>query len=284
MSADIRKKLADKHTKLTSRLKRTADQREEIDEYPEGTFQVVPTEIIKPNPDQPRQVFNEERMAELSQSIKDKGVLQPLIIQVKGGDDIHLVAGERRFRAAKMAGLKEVPCIVTKGNPAEIALIENLQREDLKPIEEAEALDRMIKEHDYTQEQLSNVIGKARTTITEALSLNKLPKEIKEECRRADNYPRRLLVEIAKQDSPEAMIDLFNQVKEGQLKSDSVRKITRKPRERIQRSPTAIAIDRVMLLSNTLEKYDPNTAKESEKLELITILNELKKLIEGKYL
>lgn len=270
-------------TKLSMRKDKVKDH-PAVDDFAEGAFKNVPVEMIKPNPDQPRQVFDEEKLKELSSSIKDKGVLQPVIIRVDEDKNFFLVAGERRLRAAKMAELENIPCIITKGHPAEIALIENLQREDLKPIEEAEALGRMINEYKYTQDQLSQVIGKARTTITEALSLNKLPDEIKEECRRADIYPRRLLVEVAKQKTPEKMISLFNQIKTGSLKSDQVREITRKRKEPIRRTPTAIAIDRAFFLSTALSKLDLNTCSESEKIELIRSLDELSKLIQSKFL
>jgi ParB family chromosome partitioning protein len=138
----------------------------------------------------------------------------------------------------------------------------------------------MIKEHDYTQEKLAFTIGKARTTITETLSLTRLPDAIKEECRRADIYPRRLLVEIAKQDSPKAMLALFKRVKESGLKSDQVRDIARKRPERPQRTPAAIALDRVSDLTNHLSKLDFNTIAQSEKTQLIMELNNLKKAIE----
>jgi ParB family chromosome partitioning protein len=220
-------------------------------------------------------------LEELSQSIKQKGVLQPIIIRKDDEDKIWLVAGERRYRAAEKAGLDKIPAILTTGNPAEISLIENIQRENLKPVEEAEALGRMIEEYNYTQEQLALVIGKGRTTITETLSLNKLPEEIKKECRRADNYPRRLLVEIAKLKSSEDMVALFNQAKEGNLKSEEVRKITRKSEKRTVRTPAEIALERVRDLQKSLPKVDLSSSGESEKIQLITELQSLKNLIDS---
>ena len=165
MPPDFRKQLAKSHTKLTSRLQKQREHYLEEDGYPEGSFQTVPIEIIKANADQPRQIFDEDKLQELRRSIKAKGVLQPVIIRIDPEKNIFIVAGERRLRAARMACLESIPCIVTRGNPAEIALIENLQREDLKTIEEAEALARMIEEYEYTQDQLSRVINKAKSTI-----------------------------------------------------------------------------------------------------------------------
>ncbi len=277
--ADIRKKLATKKSKLAAPQARMKDHPANLNDQQEGAFYSVDIGVIATDPNQPRKHFDQATLKELSESIKQKGVLQPVIIRKEAGK-IFLVAGERRFRAAKLAGLEKIPAVMTKGNPLEISLIENLQRENLKPIEEAEALNMMIKEHDYTQEKLAFTIGKARTTITETLSLTRLPDSIKEECRRADIYPRRLLVEIAKQDSEKAMLALFQRVKDGNLKSEEVRDIARKRPERPQRTPAAIAMDRVSALTNHLSKLDFNTIEQSEKPQLMMELNNLKKAIE----
>ena len=251
----------------------------DVTQYRDGEFKKIPIELVNPDPNQPRQYFDETALKELSDSIKQKGVLQPVIVRIDENSKIWLVAGERRYRAAKMAGINAIPAMITTGNPAEIALIENLQRENLKPIEEAEALGRMVRDYNYTQEQLAQVIGKAQSTISETLSLNKLPDEIKEEYRRAD-IPRRLLVEVCKQKTPEAMIALLNQIKEGQLRSDDVRKITRKKgTKRTLRTPAAIALDRTAQLANYLPKVDLNNIQENEKIQLLTELQSLNNLI-----
>ena len=182
----IRKKLAGKKTKLAATQKKEADHPASLNNFTDGSFYQIEINLIEPDPNQPRQYFDPEALAELSESIKQKGVLQPVIIRRDKDGKIWLVARERRFRAAKMAGLEKIPAILTTGNPAEISLIENIQRENLNPIEEAQAMDRMVKEYKYTQEQLAQVIGKARTTITQTLSLNKLPDEIKTQCPRED--------------------------------------------------------------------------------------------------
>lgn len=276
----IRDKLADKVTKLAADKPQAEDHPARLNNYRDGEFYYVETDQIIPNPDQPRKYFDEQALEELSQSVRQNGVLQPIIIKYGQDGKIHLVAGERRFRAAKKAGLAKIPAVFTTGNTAEIALIENIQREDLKPIEEAEALNRMIQEYNYTQEQLALVVGKARSTITEVLSLNKLPEPIKEQCRRADNYPRRLLVEIAKQKTEEAMLSLFNQVKNDGLKSTQVRTITRGPADKPQRTPAAITIDKAVSLSHNLSKLELATIEEQEKNQLLAELQNLKTTIE----
>ena len=139
----------------------------------------LPLALIKPNPDQPRRIFNQAALEELSASIKDKGLLQPLLVRPKG-DMYELVAGERRFRASQMAGLKELPVLIkdiSEREALEIALIENLQREDLNPIEEAEGYKR-LQDMGMTQEGVAQAVGKARVTVTNALRLLQLPPEV----------------------------------------------------------------------------------------------------------
>jgi ParB family chromosome partitioning protein len=138
-------------------------------------------EDVHPAHDNPRQVFNAERLKELAESIKQQGVVQPLVVRPRppqDGGGFTLIAGERRWRAAQLAGLKSVPVVVKDVSGAkafELTLVENLQREDLNPIEEAEAFQRLCGEHGYTQEQLAERVGKDRTTIANALRLLKLP-------------------------------------------------------------------------------------------------------------
>jgi len=137
---------------------------------------------IKPNRNQPRKLFDADRLQELADSIQEHGVIQPLIVRsVDNGYE--LVAGERRWRAARLAGLKSVPCLLrelTEEENALIAIIENMQREDLNPIEEAEGLNRMIDAFGLTQEQVSKSVGKSRPYITNSLRLLKLPTEVKD--------------------------------------------------------------------------------------------------------
>jgi ParB family chromosome partitioning protein len=212
-----RDKLATKKTKLASIQTHLEDHPANLNNYQDGSFYHVDISLILPSPDQPRKFFDKESLNELAVSIRQKGVLQPVIIRKDDKGNIFLVAGERRLKAAKIAGLDKIPAIITKGNPAEIALIENLQREDLKPIEEAEALNRMIVEYGYTQDKLAQVLGKAKSTVSEIMSLSRLPNAIKNEVRRAELFPRRLLVEIAKQNTEEKMTALFARIKENNL-------------------------------------------------------------------
>ncbi len=136
---------------------------------------------IEPNREQPRKTFDEEALAELSDSIREHGVIQPLLVRPMADGSYRLVAGERRYRAARMAGLTEVPVTVREMSDEEesiFALIENLQREDLNAIEEAEGLKRLIDSFGLTQEQAAARVGKSRTAVTNALRLLNLPEEI----------------------------------------------------------------------------------------------------------
>ena len=136
---------------------------------------------VEPNKDQPRKSFNEDSLIELSESIKQHGIVQPLVV-AKKDDYFEIIAGERRWRAAKKAGLKEVPVVVKDYSPQEImeiALIENIQREDLNPVEEAMAYQRLIKEYDLKQDEVAERVSKSRTAITNSIRLLKLDESTK---------------------------------------------------------------------------------------------------------
>lgn len=140
----------------------------------------LPIDRIDPNPLQPRNVFQPDRLRELAQSIEANGIIQPLIVR-QIGDRYELIAGERRWRAAKLAGLAEVPVVVhTTSNEhlLEVSLIENIQREDLNPIEVAQAFDRLYRDHQLSHEEIARRTGKDRTTVTNMLRLLRLPQEI----------------------------------------------------------------------------------------------------------
>ena len=153
---------------------------------------------IEPNRDQPRKAFDEEQLEELADSIRKYGVLQPLLVQKKG-ESYEIIAGERRWRAAKLAGLKMIPAVIREYSPQqamEIALIENVQREDLNPIEEAQAYQRLMQEFSLKQEEIAERVSKNRTTITNCMRLLNLAPEVQQmliEGRIASGHARALL-------------------------------------------------------------------------------------------
>lgn len=154
-----------------------------VDEEGEGRSVIsLRLHDIEPNKNQPRQYFDDEALSELADSIKEHGVLQPLIVRPLADGSYQLVAGERRWRASRLAGLSEVPVIVktlTDSDVAVIALIENLQREDLNPIEEAEGISRLIDEYSFTQEKAAEKLGKSRSAVTNTLRLMALPEKVR---------------------------------------------------------------------------------------------------------
>ncbi len=145
-------------------------------------IQEIDIDLISPNPNQPRKVFEQDKLDELTESIKKYGVIQPIIVR-KEGDFYTIIAGERRWRACKNANIKTMPCIVRDiehRNASEIALIENIQREDLNPIDEANAYEFIMDRYGITQEQVSNIVGKSRVYVTNILRLSNLDEYVKE--------------------------------------------------------------------------------------------------------
>lgn len=179
----------------------------------EGVIQDVPVDLIEPSPFQPRIDFNESDLLELSNSIREHGIIQPIIVRHKG-EKYELVAGERRLRASRMAGLDVLPAIVrqlTDREAAEIALIENLQRKDLNYLEEAEGYQRLLDEFGLTQKELAMRIGKSQSAIANKLRLLKLPEAVKAGISReivGERHARALLALPSEQEQ----LDVLNQI------------------------------------------------------------------------
>lgn len=163
----------------------------------------LPLDQIEPNPAQPRRHFDPEALAELAASIRKHGLLQPLIVCHGEGNQYLLMAGERRYRAARLAGLQVLPALVRDDDPIEVAMIENLQREDLSPLEEAEGLGSLIDQYGYTHEVLAELIGKSRPYVSNTLALRRLPEEIKNEYHAAPEVSREILISVARAESRE---------------------------------------------------------------------------------
>lgn len=182
--------------------------------YTKGTLYEINVKDLQTDPNQPRKFFDQEPLDHLVASVQDHGLLQPVLFRVDQDGNLFIVAGERRLQAVKKAGLETIPAILVEGNTGEIALVENLLREDLTAIEFAEALDRIMKERDYTQEQLTGIIGKAKSTVSEILSLTNLPDQIIDECRKNPKVSRKTLIKIAKKKKPQSMLNAYNKYKE----------------------------------------------------------------------
>ena len=155
---------------------------------------MVPIDLLDPNPGQPRQVMGD--LSELMASVAENGIIEPLVVRQIGGR-FQIIAGERRYHAAVQVGLQELPVVVREVDDAgvmELALVENLQRKDLTPFEEAEALQQLAQKCNYTHEDMARKLGKSRTSITEALALNWMPDEVRNVCRLADIHSRSTLL------------------------------------------------------------------------------------------
>ena len=248
-----------------------------VDVAPE-TAQAEKTEIdvnlIDANPWQPRTEFEDDKLEELSASIKANGIIQPLVLR-RNGERYQIIAGERRFRAAKKAGLTAVPAVIRELDDSkmlEVALIENIQRADLNPIEEAISYQRLIEECQVTQEEMANRVGKNRSTITNFLRLLKLPKEIQEGLRRREITMghARALINI---EDEATQIMLYQQTVEYGYSVRRVEELVREYNERgedVQEEPAADAVN------------DENMKKSSLSNEYVALKNQLSEKLGAK--
>ena len=196
---------------------------------------MIPTELLVPNPDQPRRVFGD--ITDLVSSIKEKGVLEPVLVRPTG-EKYQIIAGERRYRASVEAGLSQIPCIeidVDDRGVLEISLIENLQRRDLSPFEEADGLQKLCDKFLYTHEEIARKLSKSRTSITETLTLNNIPIELRDLCTQAGISARSTLLQIARQSNPEGMARMIDAIQRSGLTRDDVRKLKDDDKKQVRR-------------------------------------------------
>jgi ParB family transcriptional regulator, chromosome partitioning protein len=190
---------------------------------------MIPVSKIHPNPDQPRKAIGD--LAELTQSIREKGVLEPLLVRfVPREDAYYIISGERRYHAARAAGLSELPCIEKIADDAEtleLALIENLQRKDLTPFEEADGLFRLAQQFEYTHEDIARKIGRARSSVTETLSLREIPDAIRRLCIEKRVLTKSMLLQVVRQPNEKKMRDMVMQIAQSGLTRDEARRVRR---------------------------------------------------------
>src|SRR6266480_47531 len=203
---------------------------EELSQHAPATVgRMIALDKIDPNPEQPRVDFGD--LTELTASIAEKGVLEPLLVKPsRSTGRWMIIAGERRYRAARAAGLAEVPCVemdIDAGGVAEIALIENMQRKDLTPWEEADGLRALCERFGYTHEDVARKVGKSRSTVTEALSIASIPEPIRKICRKADIASKSILLQIVRQPDDESMRTMAEQIAEQGLTRDGARRARR---------------------------------------------------------
>ncbi|MGB8494518.1 MAG: ParB/RepB/Spo0J family partition protein [Candidatus Acidiferrum sp.] len=213
---------------VTLKMRHDAHYVESLTSYSGATIgRMLPVEQIRPNPEQPRKALGDLR--ELADSIRQKGVLEPLLVRfVPREDCYYIISGERRYHAARAAGLREVPCIEKSADEAEtleISLIENIQRKDLTPFEEADGLQRLAEQFDYSHEELAKKLGKARSSVSETLSLRNIPESLRKKCVENGVTTKSLLLQIARQPTERKMLELFARILQSGLTRDEARRV-----------------------------------------------------------
>ena len=211
---------------VTLKMRHDAHYVESLTSYSGAAVgRMIPVDQIRPNPDQPRKALGDLR--ELTDSIKEKGVLEPLLVRyVPREDCYHIISGERRYHAARAAGLREVPAIEKMADDAEtleIALIENMQRKDLTPFEEADGLQRLATQFEYRHEDLAKKLGKSRTSVSETLGLLTIPDALRKKCIEAGINSKSLLLQIARQPTDKKMLEMFAKILQGGMTRDAAR-------------------------------------------------------------
>jgi ParB family chromosome partitioning protein len=212
---------------VTLKMRHDAHYVESLTSYSGAAVgRMIPVDQIRPNPDQPRKALGDLR--DLSDSIREKGVLEPLLVRfVPREDCYYIISGERRYHASRAAGLREVPCIEKMADDAEtleIALIENIQRKDLTPFEEADGLHRLATQFEYTHEDVAKKIGRARSSVTETLSLRNIPESLRKKCIEHGIISKSLLLQIARQPTEKKMMEMMHRIMQGGLTRDEARR------------------------------------------------------------
>lgn len=235
----------------------------------------IPLEKIRLNPNQPRHFIDPQALEELTESIRTHGILQPIIVK-RDEDGFLIMAGERRYRAAKRAGLATVPALVRDDDPNEIALIENLQREDLTALEEAEGLGAMVARYGYTHQTLAQLLHKSRPYVSNMLVLTRLPAEVKAEIHRYPAVSREILMAIARQGTEADMLKLWRRVKLANL---SVHSFRREQRPEVGGGAAEI-MAAARRLNRKLRAFDVSVVGEEERKRLARVLRRTRKRVE----
>jgi ParB family transcriptional regulator, chromosome partitioning protein len=219
---------------VTLKMRHDAHYVETLTSYSGASIgRMIPIEKIRPNPDQPRKHIGDVR--ELSDSIREKGVLEPLLVRYVPREDMYyIISGERRYHASQAAGLHELPCIEKIADDAEtleLALIENLQRKDLTPFEEADGLQRLADQFDYTHDDIAKKIGRSRSSVTETMSLRVIPADVRRACIEGAITSKSLLLQVARQPTERKMLELVERISQGGLTRDQARKVRKEETE-----------------------------------------------------
>lgn len=242
--------------------------------YKKGKLYEINLSELLADPRQPRKSMDAQGLEELTASVGRMGVVQPIVFRLDDQGNKVVVAGERRAAAARKAGLTTIPAIFIAGNYSEIALVENLLRQDLTAVEEAEGLQALMNEQQYTQEQLGGIIGKAQNTLSEILSLNKLPQEIRDDCRGDRTISKNTLIAIARKKQARGMTTAYSTYKAKLQKGKTTRQ------QKDHNAPQAI-FDMMEKAMTKIRSTDTSAWTDDDKTNFRTSLTSFKTEIDN---
>jgi ParB family chromosome partitioning protein len=246
--------------------------------YTPGQLYLINLNELLPDPDQPRKYLDPAALTEMVESIIEHGIIQPPTFRIDAGGLKYIVTGERRCTAARMAGLLEISVLYSNSaNYDEISLVENILRSDLTAVEEAEAMDRLMKKHSFSQDDLAKKFSKTQASISGTLSLTKLPPAILDDCRKDPAIPKRVLIEIARKKQARSMITAYQKYK-------AALNPQKKPQTGPRLSVAQNACNAVAVIAEKINVLDVTSLTHEEWHSFADALNNLKQIIESKFM
>jgi ParB family chromosome partitioning protein len=245
--------------------------------YIPGQLYLINLNELLPDPDQPRKYLDPDALAEMVESIKEHGIIQPPTFRIDEGGLKYIVTGERRCTAARMAGLTEIAVLYTdSANYDEISLVENILRSDLTAVEEAEAMDRLMKKHNFSQDDLARKFSKTNASISGTLSLTRLPPEILDDCRKDPAMPKRVLIEISRKKQARSMVTAYQKYK-------AALNPQKKPQTGARLSVAQNVCNIVDAAGQKISGLDVTILTHEERDSFAATLDNLKQIIENKF-
>ena len=240
-------------------------------DYIKGRIYKIEVGLLQPDPQQPRKYFDPEALNELTASVRKLGVLQPVLFRRDDQGALFLVAGERRLIASQRAGLTKIPGIYVEGKYREISLVENILRENLTPVEEAEGMKLLMAEEGYSQTQLAEMLGKTQSSVSKTMTIANLPEDILAQVRGNPNIPKTMLLEAASARTEKGMRTVFNRYMTREAKKAAAA-VAAKPRS----SHEAAIINQVVLFQDKLFKVDLSNWNEENRQDLAVALQDVR--------
>ena len=240
-------------------------------DYIKGRIYKIEVGLLQPDPQQPRKYFDPEALNELTASVRKLGVLQPVLFRQDDQGALFLVAGERRLIASQRAGLTKIPGIYVEGKYREISLVENILRENLTPVEEAEGMKLLMAEEGYSQTQLAEMLGKTQSSVSKTMTIANLPEDILAQVRGNPNIPKTMLLEAASARTEKGMRTVFNRYMTREAKKAAAAAAA-KPRS----SHEAAIINQVVLFQDKLFKVDLSNWNEENRQDLAVALQDVR--------